>query len=97
MVKQVITLPTPVGAIMHLTKISSLWLLINFDLIVKFRAVSKKPDTKPWNSTLWNSTVWNSTADTTVEFHRVEFHRVEFHTAVEYVSNSQYVFFLIYF
>ena len=27
----------------------------------------------------------------------VEFHRVEFHTAVEYVSNSQYVFFLIYF
>ena len=32
-----------------------------------------------------------------VEFHTVEFHRVEFHTAVEYVSNSQYVFFLIYF
>ena len=55
-------------------------------------AVSKKPDTKPWNST-----VWNSTADTTVEFHRVEFHTVEFHTAGEYVSNIQYVFFLIYF
>ena len=33
----------------------------------------------------------------TVEFHTVEFHLVEFHTAVEYVSNSQYVFFLIYF
>ena len=42
----------------------------------EFSAVSKKPDTKPWNST----------ADTTVKFHRVE-----------YVSNSQYVFFLIYF
>ena len=33
----------------------------------------------------------------TVESHAVEFHRVEFHTAGEYVSNIQYVFFLIYF
>ena len=88
-----------------------LWLVLNWTinefcrkydvnillLWMEFSAVSKKPDTKPWNSTLWNSTRWNSTADTTVEFHRVEFHTVESHTAVEYASNSQYVFFLIYF
>ena len=44
-------------------------MIIQILILTKRLAVSKKPDTKPWNST----------ADTTVEFHRVEFHRVEFH------------------